>query len=318
MRAVKCNDELEMEVPTSDWSQGNLTVLGGKLGVRVVLAFLSVLMAVALHAPIVAAQSSDATLSSLTIHDGTAEVGLTPSFSSVTTSYVVALKYRGELITVDAVQSDANATLVFQDRSGVALDDFDANTPGHQIETSVGATGFRITVTAADLMTERTYEISVQRDGARLFSWSPTRDLNTLAGAGNASPQGIWSDGTTIWIADDDDDKLYAYTLASGVRDNDAEFNLHADNVSPRGLWSNGTTIWIADPDDDKLYAYTLKDDPDTTGTDEQGQRRQTGGLPLPETTEIFECDTVHDSVSILRLNTDNSIVASGRCSLHP
>ena len=36
-------------------------------------------------------------------------------------------------------------------------------------------------------------------------------DVDTLAGAGNTSPQGLWSDGTTLWVADYADGKVYAY-----------------------------------------------------------------------------------------------------------
>ena len=31
-----------------------------------------------------------------------------------------------------------------------------------------------------------------------------SKDFDTLAGAGNDAPLGIWSDGTTMWVADDD------------------------------------------------------------------------------------------------------------------
>ena len=30
---------------------------------------------------------------------------------------------------------------------------------------------------------------------------------------GNTSPKGIWSDGTTMWVSDNDDDRLYAYNM---------------------------------------------------------------------------------------------------------
>ena len=75
----------------------------------------------------------------------------------------------------------------------------------------------------------------------------------------NAAAYGIWSDGTTIWVADITDDKLYAYALADGTRLTSKEFDLHSDNGNPRGIWSDGDTIWVAD-DDDKLYAYALAD----------------------------------------------------------
>ena len=46
------------------------------------------------------------------------------------------------------------------------------------------------------------------------------QDFDTLAAAGNGSPRGIWSDGTTMWVANYDGDneynvKIYAYNLAT-------------------------------------------------------------------------------------------------------
>ncbi len=89
---------------------------------------------------------------------------------------------------------------------------------------------------------------------------TPEHDFDTLRGAGNNRPRGIWSDGTTMWISDDSDDKLYAYTLATKVRDPGKDFDTlsAAGNTVPGGLWSDGTTMWVRDYVDDKLYAYTL------------------------------------------------------------
>ena len=39
------------------------------------------------------------------------------------------------------------------------------------------------------------------------------RDIDTLAAAGNDDARGLWSDDTTIWVADGEDDKLYAYYI---------------------------------------------------------------------------------------------------------
>ena len=59
-------------------------------------------------------------------------------------------------------------------------------------------------------------------------------------------------------MADDDDDKLYAYNLSSGMRDTTKEFDLHSNNGNARGIWSDGATMWVADRTDDKLYAYSF------------------------------------------------------------
>ncbi|MDE0471744.1 MAG: cadherin repeat domain-containing protein, partial [Ekhidna sp.] len=91
-------------------------------------------------------------------------------------------------------------------------------------------------------------------DGSR----DAAKDIDSLNAAGNNDPRGLWSDGTTMWVADPLDDKVYAYTLATGTRDAAKEFGLDHDNSSLRGLWSDGTTLWGTDNSDDKVYAYTL------------------------------------------------------------
>ena len=233
------------------------------LAPRVVVALLTLFGALtlaALYSPSVGAQGSgDATLSALAINDGTSAVDLNPGFTSAGTSYRTAVKYRDERLTVTATKNEANATIVFLDRSDAILDDGDLNTDGHQLDVPVGDSIFKIKVTAQD-NTELVYEVTVERNDANLFGWTPTRDLNGLTDAGNDNPQGIWSNGTTMWVADDDDDKLYAYTLATGARDSARDITslAAAGNDSPRGIWSNGTTMWVVDSVDHQLYAYTL------------------------------------------------------------
>ena len=75
------------------------------------------------------------------------------------------------------------------------------------------------------------------------------------------SPWGVWSDGVTLWVVDDDDDELYAYTLANGSRDSGKDIGLAAGNDNPRGVWSDGETVWVVqleNPSGDKVYAYSL------------------------------------------------------------
>ena len=43
----------------------------------------------------------------------------------------------------------------------------------------------------------------------------PDNDFNTLQAAGNGRPRGLWSDGTTLWVMDPDDEKIYAYFMPS-------------------------------------------------------------------------------------------------------
>ena len=102
------------------------------------------------------------------------------------------------------------------------------------------------------------YTVSVNRSDVGGFRWRAERDLDGLISAGNEAPTGAWTDGTTMWVADSDDQKLYAYTVSTGARDEDKDIDLHSDNDDPRGIWSDGTTMWVIDSDDRRLYAYTL------------------------------------------------------------
>ena len=103
-----------------------------------------------------------------------------------------------------------------------------------------------------------TLNVAVEDSGR--FHKEPVNDFNTLDDAGNNSPSGIWSNGTTMWVADYDADKIYAYSMQTKQRVADEDFDTLGDagNNDPAGLWSDGTTMWVADPEDDKVYAYDL------------------------------------------------------------
>ena len=101
--------------------------------------------------------------------------------------------------------------------------------------------------------------------GAKLCAYNPaakrqSNGYHTLATHGNNSPMGIWSDGVTMWVADANDKRIYAYKTASYFRDASKEFgNLtNAGNHAPAGIWSNGVVLYVADSSDAKLYAYFL------------------------------------------------------------
>ncbi len=81
-----------------------------------------------------------------------------------------------------------------------------------------------------------------------------------LIALANRASRGIWSNATTMWVADSADDKIYAYDLATGGRDpaQDIDTLDAAGNTRSRGIWSNGTTMWVADGGGDKIYAYDL------------------------------------------------------------
>ena len=91
---------------------------------------------------------------------------------------------------------------------------------------------------------------------------NPAQDFDTLRTAGNTSPQGLWSNGSTMWVADGADGKLYAYKMSDKTRDPLKDFDTldAAGNDLPTGLWSNGVTMWVTDWQDKKIYAYKMSD----------------------------------------------------------
>ena len=90
----------------------------------------------------------------------------------------------------------------------------------------------------------------------------PTQDFTLAAdeAGGSFAPIGLWSDGTTMWVGDSGDNKIYAYNLSTKERDSSKDFDTlsAAGNTAQRGLWSDGTTMWVGDASDDKIYAYNL------------------------------------------------------------
>ncbi len=85
------------------------------------------------------------------------------------------------------------------------------------------------------------------RDSAKDFTLASTND----------SPVAMWSDGTHIWVSEEDGRTLYAYSLdGSGTYSAVHSRVLPIDNADPTGFWSNGDLTWVADATDDKIYAY--------------------------------------------------------------
>ena len=133
----------------------------------------------------------------------------------------------------------------------------------HTVNLSVGLNTFAVVVDSAATQEQSTYTVYIGRGTAVQGGWKAGDDLDTLRSPGNTSPTGAWSNGATMWIADSNDGKLYAYTLADGSRDSDKDITLENNNSNPVGIWLDDTTIWVAElmPTERKVYAYTLADD---------------------------------------------------------
>ncbi len=125
--------------------------------------------------------------------------------------------------------------------------------------------------------------------------------------AANGYPTGIWSDGTTMWVADFEDTKLYAYRMSDRSRDSGKDFTLDAANGAPVGIWSDGTTMWASDFTDGKLYAYRMSDRSRDSGKD--FNTLFAAGNKFPEGiwsdgTTMWVADTGNDTVFAYDLST--------------
>ena len=87
-----------------------------------------------------------------------------------------------------------------------------------------------------------TYEVSVEEVVVRL----PSQDFNTLVDLA----KGLWSDGTTMWVAGyQATQKLYANALSTKARDSAKDIDVSEVFTvlfeGPRGIWSDGETMWL-------------------------------------------------------------------------
>ena len=121
------------------------------------------------------------------------------------------------------------------------------------LAVSVSAGAFLVlaalVIAATTLLTHETERVSAQQ---------PETPTDITLHSDNGNPTGIWSDLTTMWVADSSDRKLYAYTIDTGARQGTKDIDLKGANVRPFGLWSDGATIWVLNTRDDRIYAYTL------------------------------------------------------------
>ena len=84
------------------------------------------------------------------------------------------------------------------------------------------------------------------------------KDFDTLQAADNTAPQGLWSDGETMFVGDNVDDKVYAYKMSDKSRNPSRDITLDSANGVAVGLWSDGDTLYVVDSTDDTVYAYGL------------------------------------------------------------
>ncbi len=184
-------------------------------------------------------------------------------FDPEVTDYMVGLAATIAQATITATPYRSDDTVTI---NGTEV----TNGEAHTVDLSAGLNTFAIVVNSSATEDSTTYTVYIGRGIIDQGGWKAADDLDTLRNAGNTAPAGIWSNGTTMWIADSDsvEAKLYAYTLADGARDSAKDITLHSDNGGPAGIWSDETTTWVADQLNTTVFAYALSDGSRDTSKD--------------------------------------------------
>ena len=139
---------------------------------------------------------TDATLSSLSLTDNGASLGLTPPFGPLVRTYRASVPNNVESVTLTATKTNNGATLSF-----IRSDDIRQTGNAMEVDYTleVGENPVTITVTSADGSRVKTYTVNVTRAGSKDATLSAF-DLSDAGGAGiTLTP--AFDPGTTVYSA---------------------------------------------------------------------------------------------------------------------
>ena len=125
--------------------------------------------------------------------------------------------------------------------------DFDARIGGivtPRITGITGITGHGSKMWVAHAVSGKLLAYVKPSSGATDGDRSSSDDI-TLTAA-NAVPSSLYTDGTTMWVLDDGDQKLYAYTLSNGNRNSGKDLDLtRHGRLFASGIWSDGSKMYV-------------------------------------------------------------------------
>jgi hypothetical protein len=168
-----------------------------------------------------------------------------------------------QVVTVDVLDVPETKFYVVDD--GTANRTFEYTAAGTTMENYTLNTGNTAPRGAASTVAgDRVWVVDANRkvyvydaSGALLGSWT--------AGSmsSSATPHGIATDGTDVWIVDDKSNKVFRYAGAasrlSGSQSAASSFNLGSGNGTPRDLVTDGNSLWVVnDSTTNKVFKYTI------------------------------------------------------------
>ena len=102
-----------------------------------------------------------------------------------------------------------------------------------------------------------------ERAGITSFTHAPEEDYPL--DPENADPTGFWQTGWLMYVADDEDDKIYAYEMDRRVGrmpQYDVEGLARKGNTDVAGIWSDFIWMYVVDSVDMMIYAYRYPETP--------------------------------------------------------
>ena len=190
---------------------------------------------------------------------------LTPTFDSATFDYTAITGYAlANRVYIAPVTTQSDSTYVIEPEQPMIVA---PNLP------SINGTLATVTVTAPDgTVSDPPYTVTVTRPASSnksLISINMSRNGGPIddfsVNMSGSIPTGMWSNGTTLWVATSS--SVLAFSATDGSADISKNIiTIDSENTSIRGIWSDGITLWLADVS--KLFAYTLVDRSRNTSRD--------------------------------------------------
>ncbi len=153
--------------------------------------------------------ATDATLSALTVNDGTNDLTLAPAFASATFVYAADVANAVDVVTLTATLNDDNAEVSGVTLGGTAIADTDFSDGITVPSLVVGDNEIIVTVTAEDPTATQTYTVTVTRAAANSDPTFPMSTADRDVDENTAAGQDV---GAVLTATDADMDTL-TYTL---------------------------------------------------------------------------------------------------------
>ena len=201
--------------------------------------------------------STDATLSALTVNDGTNDLTLAPAFASATYIYAADVANAVDEVTLTATLNDDNAEVSGVTLGGTAIADTDFSDGITVPSLVVGDNEIIVTVTAEDPTATQTYTVTVTRAAANSDPTFPMSTADRDVDENTAAGQDV---GAVLTATDADMDTL-TYTLEGT---DSASFDLVTTSGSAQIQTKTGVTY---NHEVKSSYTVVVKADDNNGGT---------------------------------------------------